>query len=100
MKKYACFLSIVIFLGCQNKTKKINEHEQMILKSYCDSLLIKDSLLTANYKSEKEVNRKLKDSLFKQNWKIIKAKHYIKIVERNPHNIVFLVGWLKNQCFN
>ena len=104
-----------------NETNESPIIPEMIAKSYYDSLRIKDSVLIADcelqskkkdtivnnvevliaaYKTEQALNKKLRDSLFKQNWRIVKAKHYIKIVQRNPHDLVFLVGWLNNQCFN
>ena len=116
-------LSIRVFmvvLGCQSD-KPILKQPKMVAKSYYDSLRIKDSVLLANckiesmkkdtivndvevllaaYKLEQSLNKKLKDSLFQQNWRIVKAKHYIRIVQKNPHDLVFLVGWLNNQCFN
>ena len=111
----------VLLSSCNNGTKEHPNIPEMTAKSYYDSLAKKDSLLLvycikeANrndsvlasaefllkvYNEEKSLNKKLKDSLFEQNYRIIKAKHYIKIVQKNPHDLGFLVGWLTNQCFN
>ena len=107
--------------SCHNGTKENPNIPEMVTRFYYDSLKVKDSILLADcefqskkkdtivnnvevllaaYQSEQALNKKLKDSLFQQNWRIIKAKHYIKIVQKNPHDLGFLVGWLNNQCFN
>jgi len=113
-----CFLA---FAGCHNGTKENPNIPEMVARSTYDSLAKIDSALLVHcemeakrndsvladaeyllraYKIEEALNKKLKDSLFKQNWRIVKAKHYIKIVQKNPHNLGFLIGWLNNQCFN
>ena len=111
--------------SCHTGTNGQQNIPEMVAKSTYDSAVKKDSILLAKceldakksdtlqsrviasaeyllqaYNTEKALNKKLKDSLFQQNWRIVKAKRYIKIVQKNPHNMVFLIGWLNNQCFN
>lgn len=114
MKNVFLLFTLSIFLlGCPGTSKKVTEFAVTTIDSNSfltdstiaqipeievriDTIYIRqnnDSLLNIIKNLRLEQNE-LKDELFVSNYRIERAKYYLKIVKRNPSQLKFLVSWM------
>lgn len=84
-----------------NTNKKVNPvvipepAEEVVFHKCPDPVYIKDTVyLTKKFDSLQIVIKKKNDSLFIERYKLERVKYYNRIVQNNPSQSVFLVGWI------
>ena len=102
--KHLILLITFLFIGCKpastESKKEISTEVTSVLKCP-DPIVIRDTVFapkqiidTKKYDSLIGVIKKKNDSLFIERYRLERVKYYNGIVQRNPIQIKFLVGWI------
>jgi len=98
-------IALVLFASCKGQPSMYEPaviHDTVsvikIVPSKCDTVFIPAPACARQVDSLKSLIKSKDEKLKKLNFKVTKAKYYLKIVDANPSYLKYIKGWLNNRA--